>query len=65
MEIVADGNPPVPATEASVRAAFDPEDGFWDFVTLCRGESEFSRPGTGGSWAARRIPRSGTPPSTR
>jgi hypothetical protein len=45
MEIVADGNPPVLATEASVRTAFDPEDGFWDFVILSRSESEFLQAG--------------------
>jgi hypothetical protein len=45
VDIVVDGEPPVPATEASVRAAFDPDGGFWDFVILSRGEGEFIQAG--------------------
>ena len=41
MEIVTDGEPPMPANEANVRAAFGRDGGFWDFVILSRGEFEF------------------------
>lgn len=41
MDITADGEPPLPATRVSVREAFDPDGGFWDFVILSRSESEF------------------------
>jgi hypothetical protein len=45
VDITADGGPPVAATATSVRAAFDPDGGFWDFVVLSRGDSEFIQAG--------------------
>jgi hypothetical protein len=45
MDIVVDGSMPVPATETSVQAAFDPDHGFWDFIILSRGEGEFLQAG--------------------
>jgi hypothetical protein len=45
MEIVADGSSPVPATEARVRAAFEPDSGFWYFVILSGGPGEFLQAG--------------------
>jgi hypothetical protein len=41
VDIVADGVSPMLATEASVRATFDSEGGFWHFVILSRDDNEF------------------------